>query len=72
MVGMHVYELIPLTLLAFGFVPPILIGFLWMRPDADAHGQPGLVWALLTIPLSWIAVLVYVIVRALTSPNAAR
>jgi hypothetical protein len=69
MIGIHVYELIPLTFLV---LPPILIGFLWMRPDAEAHGQPGLVWALLTIPLSWIAVLAYVIVRALTSPNAAR
>lgn len=72
MVGFHVYELVPLVLFASMFLPPILIGFLWMRPDADAHGQPGLVWALLTIPFSWIAVLVYVVVRAFASPSAIR
>lgn len=69
MAGFHVYELV---LSATIFLPPILIGFLWMRPDADAHGQPGLVWALLTIPFSWIAVLVYVVVRAFASPSAIR
>lgn len=69
MAGFHVYELV---LFATIFLPPILMGFLWMRPDADAHGQPGLVWALLTIPFSWIAVLVYVVVRAFASPSVIR
>ena len=43
-----------------------------MRRDADRRGQPGLLWALLTIPLSWVAVLVYLVVRAFNSPNTAQ
>ncbi len=66
--GFHWFDLIPCAF----FLVPILIGFLWMRRDADMRGQPGLLWALLTIPLSWVAVLAYVVVRALTTPNAAR
>jgi hypothetical protein len=53
-------------------VLPILIGFIWIRPDANRRGQPGVLWALLTIPLSWLAVLVYLIVRALTEPAISR
>ncbi|HEU4782511.1 MAG TPA: hypothetical protein VFS83_04145 [Ktedonobacterales bacterium] len=67
-VGLHWFDLIPCLF----FLPPILIGFFWMRRDADGRGQPGLLWALLTIPLSWVAVLVYLAVRAFNSPNAAR
>ena len=69
MVGaFHWFDLIPCLF----FLPPILIGFFWMRRDADRRGQPGLLWALLTIPLSWVAVLVYLVVRAVSSPTAAR
>lgn len=49
---------------------PIILGFTLVRTDANRHGQPGLLWAVLTIPFSWIAVLVYLIVRALAvRPN---
>lgn len=66
--GVHFYDLIPLLFL----LPPILIGFFWMRRDADTRGQPGLLWALLTIPLSWIAVLAYLVVRAFVPQATAR
>ncbi|MGE5333424.1 MAG: hypothetical protein ACM3N4_01875 [Nitrososphaerota archaeon] len=66
--GIHWFDLFPLIF----FLPPILIGFLWMRPDANTRGQPGLIWAILTIPLSWVAVLAYVVVRAFTSPTTSR
>lgn len=66
--GFHWYDLMPLIF----FLIPILIGFLWIRRDADMRSQPGLLWALLTIPLSWIAVLAYLVVRALAPQNVAR
>ncbi len=68
MVAMHWYDLFPCLF----FLPPILIGFFWMRHDADRRGQPGLLWAVLTIPLSWVAVLAYLVVRAFSTPNAAQ
>lgn len=69
---MHPYQLLMLLMIVLGVLVPILIGFLWILPDANRRGQPGLIWALLTIPLNWVAVLAYVVVRALTAPNAAR
>ena len=62
----------PFVALCFGVIvivvvlAPIIVGFAWVLPDANRRGQPGIVWALLTIPFSWLAVLVYVIVRAVT------
>lgn len=50
------------------FAIPVLIGFLWIWRDANRRGQPGLLWALLTLPLSWLAILAYVVVRALQTP----
>ncbi|HEU5348682.1 MAG TPA: hypothetical protein VFU63_08730 [Ktedonobacterales bacterium] len=64
----HWFDLIPLIFV----LPPILIGFLWMRREADTRGQPGLLWALLTIPLNWVAVLAYLVVRAFTPPATTR
>jgi hypothetical protein len=49
----------------FGFIIPIILGFTWIRPDADRSGQPGGLWAVLTIPFGWITVLVYVAIRSL-------
>ncbi|HEX6541841.1 MAG TPA: hypothetical protein VF040_08820 [Ktedonobacterales bacterium] len=66
--GVHWYDLIMLLIVLI----PVLIGFLWIRPDADSRGQPGLLWAVLTLPLNWIAVLAYLVVRALTPQNAMR
>lgn len=67
--GFHWFDLMPLFIVVIPLLIPILIGFFWIRPDANTRGQPGLVWALLTIPLNWIAVLAYVVVRALAPQN---
>lgn len=53
--------------LCFAIIPWI-VGFAWMLPDANRRGQPGLLWALLTIPLGWLAVLGYLIARAVQHP----
>jgi hypothetical protein len=69
MFGFHLFELIPLLL---GFMVPWIIGFTYILPDANRRGQPGLLWALLTLPLGWITVLAYAVVRALQNPTAPR
>lgn len=46
---------------------PWILGFTFVRVDANRHGQPGWLWAVLTLPLGWIAILGYVVVRALTT-----
>ncbi len=61
---MLILTYIPLLGLFFLFVVPILFGFAWIRIDADRWGQPGVLWALLTIPLGWLAVLVYLAIRS--------
>ena len=63
-VAMVILTFLPLLGLFFLFVVPILFGFAWIRPDADRYGQPGALWALLTIPLGWLTVLVYVAMRS--------
>ena len=65
MIGFHWYDAVSLTLV----IVPIVVGFAWMLPDANRHGQPGWLWAVLTIPFSWVAVIVYVIVRAALYPR---
>src|SRR5262245_49209867 len=45
-------------LLGFFLAAPI-IGFSYIRNDATQSGQPGWLWALTTIFMSWIAVLAY-------------
>ena len=47
------------------FLLPIILGFTVVRADADRMGEQGWVWALLTIPLGWLTILAYVVVRAL-------
>lgn len=42
---------------------PVVIGFAWVWPDANRRGQPGWLWALLTIPFNWAALVAYLIVR---------
>ena len=71
-VGIHPYNLVLFFMFAVGYLLPILLGFLWIRPDANTRGQPGMIWALLTIPLAWVAVLAYVVVRAFTPPATYR
>lgn len=48
------------------FLLPIVLGFTFVRSDANRLGQPGWLWALITIPLGWLALLAYLIVRAVT------
>lgn len=67
--GFHWPELFVL-LMIWGF--PLIVGFRYVRPDADRSGQPGVVWALLTIPFSWLAILLYLVVRMLATALAAR
>ena len=52
-------------LLLLLMVVPWFVGFTSVRTDADRRGQPGWLWALLTLPLGWITILGYVIVRSL-------
>jgi hypothetical protein len=59
--GAHWYDIVPLIL----FVVPWALAFFWVRPDANRRGQPGLLWALLALPLSWLAILAYLAVRAI-------
>ena len=58
-------------LLGFFLGAPI-IGFSYIRNDATQNGQPGWLWALATIFMSWIAVLAYLVVRALVSAQVPR
>ncbi len=55
--------------LAFFLAPPF-IGFGYIRFDADRNGQPGWLWAIATLALSWLAVLAYLIVRYLSSTRS--
>jgi hypothetical protein len=47
------------------FLLPIILGFTVVRADARRLGEPGWVWALMTIPLGWLTILAYIVVRAL-------
>jgi hypothetical protein len=73
MVGLH-WEILATTCAFFlvGFLVPIVIGFAYVLPDANRRGQPGWLWAVLTIPLGWIALLAYLVVRSLQAPAAPR
>lgn len=53
--------------LLFAIIPWV-VGFALILPDANRRGQPGLLWALLTLPLGWLAVLGYLIVRTVQRP----
>lgn len=65
MFGMH-WELLPLVAVA---IIPILIGVFWMLPDANRHGQPGWLWALLTIPFGWVTIILYALIRVIRYPH---
>ena len=55
------YMLVGLT----AFLLPIILGFTVIRADANRLGEHGWAWALLTLPLGWLTILAYVVVRAL-------
>ena len=59
---------LPILILLFLIVPWV-IGFAWVMPDANRHEQPGLLWEVLTFPLSWLVILIYLVVRALWQPG---
>lgn len=65
MYGIHWWDLILVAVAAI----PVIVGFLWMLPDANRHGQPGWLWALLTIPFGWITIILYALVRAIRFPQ---
>lgn len=58
-----------LMFLAFIFVLPIILGFTFVRSDANRLGQPGWLWAALSIPLGWLALLIYAILRWFAAPR---
>ncbi len=71
--GFHWYDLIVCSWFLFGFVLPWVIAVTWVRADANRHGQPGWLWVVAALPLGWLAVLAYLIVRAFSSaPRAPR
>src|SRR5215813_4642807 len=51
--------------------PILYIGLVWIWRDATRRGQPGWLWALLTRPLNWVALLAHVVVRALLPSRTA-
>ncbi len=63
------HSLVGFILLAFFLLPPF-IGFGYIRTDADRSGQPGLLWAVSTLALGWLAVLAYLITRYLSSTRS--
>src|SRR5579884_4041204 len=60
--------LVRLIFLALFFLVPLIIALAYIWPDAHRRGQPGWLWALTTIFLSWLGVLAYLVVRAFTQP----
>lgn len=63
--GFNVAALVAQIIALLVILVPIVLGFTVVRPDANRLGEPGWVWALLTIPLGWLAILAYVVTRAL-------
>ena len=58
--GIH-WEIVIMAVLGLA---PVIIGFALAWPDASRRGQPGWLWAILTIPLGWLALIAYVVVRS--------
>lgn len=58
-----------LIVLALFIVVPWIIALAYIWRDANRRGQPGWLWALAGIFLSWFGVLAYLIVRAFTNPT---
>jgi hypothetical protein len=58
-----------LVVFAIFWLIPVIIGLTYVRRDANRRGQPGWLWAMASIFLSWLAILAYLIVRAATGPT---
>jgi hypothetical protein len=54
------------------YLIPIIVGFTWIRVDADRSGQPGILWAVLSIPFGWLSVLVYLALRTIRTSSTSR
>jgi hypothetical protein len=54
------------------YLIPIFVGFTWVRVDADRSVQPGILWAVLTVPFGWLSVLVYLALRAVRTSSTPR
>jgi hypothetical protein len=54
------------------YLIPIIVGFTWVRVDADRSGHPGILWAVLTIPFGWLSILVYVALRTVRTSSMPR
>jgi hypothetical protein len=63
--------IVRLIFLALFLLLPLIIGLAYIWPDARRRGQPGWLWALASIFLSWFGVLAYLVVRAFTRPTTA-
>lgn len=70
--GFNGFAIVSQLIVFLIIVLPIILGFTLVRVDANRHGQPGWLWALLTIPFSWFVILAYVIVRAIVTGMGAR
>ena len=55
-----------LALFALFILVPWIIALAYIWRDARRRGQPGWLWALVGIFLSWFGILAYLIVRAFT------
>lgn len=64
MIG-NIIVVVQLVAFALIFLLPIILGFTVVRADARRLGEQEWVWALMTIPLGWLTILAYIVVRAL-------
>ncbi len=70
--GAHpAFLIIRLILLALFVLVPLIVALAYIWRDARSRGQPGWLWALTTIFLGWLGILVYLVVRAFTRPPVA-
>ncbi len=65
--GFSMFRWLYLILLVIAWLLPVVLGFTVVRSDAERQGQPGWLWAILTIPFSWLTLLIYVAIRAATT-----
>jgi Phospholipase_D-nuclease N-terminal len=65
-VGPYVWPLVVarLALFALFILVPWIIALAYVWRDARRRGQPGWLWALVGIFLSWLGILAYLVVRA--------
>jgi hypothetical protein len=68
--GPHlIFIIFRIVFLLVVFILPIVFGFTLVRGDANRIGQPGWLWAVLSIPFGWFALLIYAILRPFIGPR---